>query len=73
MSDRNLSGLTGPEADATFHARAVVLVEGISDQRALEALAGAVAGISPLSASRSCQSGVRRRSEASWIGSALRG
>ncbi len=40
LSDRNLSGLSGPEEDGTFSARAVVLVEGISDQRALDALAG---------------------------------
>ena len=36
---RRLSRLTGPHTTAAFSARAVVLVEGISDQRALEALA----------------------------------
>jgi hypothetical protein len=39
LSDGNLSGLTGPKAEGTFVARAVVLVEGVSDQHALEALA----------------------------------
>jgi hypothetical protein len=36
---RRLSRLTSPQTAETFSARAVVLVEGISDQRALEALA----------------------------------
>jgi hypothetical protein len=36
---RTLQSLTGPRAAEAFSARAVVLVEGLSDQRALETLA----------------------------------
>jgi hypothetical protein len=39
LSDTKLSRFTGPETAEAFSAGAVVLVEGISDQRALEALA----------------------------------
>jgi len=39
VGDGNLSGSSGREAEGAFLARAVVLVEGVSDQRALEALA----------------------------------